>query len=293
MRIHVGQKASQRRVFVQADFDRFAALSGDNNPIHVDANMAAQTRFGRTVAHGMFLYSNVCALLGSRLPGPGTVQLQQDLIFPSGTPTEEEVDIRAEVTGVWPEMGVAKLDVLIVRPDGQAGLRGKTMVRICGEKGAPSLPVHPPSSPASEARRFKGMELGQRAEIRRAFTGADLSEYMGLSGDVNPILADRAYAQGLGLAGRPVPGALLGGLFSTLLGTQLPGYGTNYLKQSLRFPCPAILGQSLTATVEIIRFRPQKQLVNLRTVCIDQAGDVVCDGEALVLVGDVASKSGG
>jgi len=62
--LQVGQVESVKRVFSQADFDRFAALSGDNNPIHVDPTFAARTKFGRTVAHGMFIYSVVCSVLG-------------------------------------------------------------------------------------------------------------------------------------------------------------------------------------------------------------------------------------
>ena len=77
-------------------------------------------------------------------------------------------------------------------------------------------------------------------------------------------------------------------MFSDLLGTKLPGRGTNWLKQSLRFPAPAFPGEPITATVEIIRLRPDKDLVNLRTVCANAAG-VVCEGEALVLVKDLVT----
>jgi acyl dehydratase len=101
------------------------------------------------------------------------------------------------------------------------------------------------------------------------------------------VILDRAFAQSMGLCGQIVPGGLLGGLFSCLLGTKLPGPGANYLKQRLRFPKPATVDRPITASVEIIRFRPEKQLVNLGTRCVDAAGDVVCDGEALVLVSDV------
>jgi acyl dehydratase len=57
--LQVGQEESIRRVFSQSDFDRFAALSGDDNPIHIDPEFSARSKFGRTVAHGMFLYSTV------------------------------------------------------------------------------------------------------------------------------------------------------------------------------------------------------------------------------------------
>ena len=116
---------------------------------------------------------------------------------------------------------------------------------------------------------------------------ADLLEYRDLSGDTNPAFSDAAYAQALGWPAPQVPGGLLGGLFSFLLGTRLPGRGTNWLKQRLAFPAPCYAGQEVTARVEIVRLRPEKDLVNLRTTCTAPGGQVVCEGEALVLVKDL------
>ncbi|HEY2745732.1 MAG TPA: phosphate acetyltransferase [Polyangia bacterium] len=102
------------------------------------------------------------------------------------------------------------------------------------------------------------LAVGQRATLTRSFTAGEAG-------------------------GAAVPNALVGGLFSCLLGTQLPGRGTNWMKQSLRFFRRARVGERLTASVEIVRLRPDKQLVNLRVACVDDAGALVCDGEALVL----------
>ena len=135
------------------------------------------------------------------------------------------------------------------------------------------------------------MELGQRDYICRTFTAADLAEYTDLTGDTNPILTDANYARALGLDGPLIPGGLLGGLFSYLLGTELPGRGTNYLKQRLQFLAPTYPDEELTATVEIIRLRPEKQLVNLSTICSKPEGEVVCCGEALVLVSNVGCRT--
>ena len=66
MEIKPGAVAILRRTFGQRDFDRFAALSGDDNPIHVDPEFAGRTRFGRTVCHGMLLYSTICRALTTR-----------------------------------------------------------------------------------------------------------------------------------------------------------------------------------------------------------------------------------
>lgn len=75
----------------QADFDRFARLSGDDNPIHVDAAFAARTGFGRTVAHGMLLYSRVWALIVAARPGGRHVS--QSLMFPAPAYADEELAI--------------------------------------------------------------------------------------------------------------------------------------------------------------------------------------------------------
>ncbi|MGD2206624.1 MAG: MaoC family dehydratase [Anaerolineae bacterium] len=301
MSLQVGQVASVRRVFTQSDFDRFAALSGDDNPIHVDPEFSARTKFGQTVAHGMFLYSVVCSVLSTRLPGPGTLQVEQELMFPSATPTGEKVEVRVEVTEVQPAEGLAELSTLVIRPDGHAGLQGRTRIQLPD----PSTPLRTgfpitndqiqtprfPDTRFPDSRLFKGMTSGQRATTRRTFTAADLAEYAKLTHDHNPLYIKPKYAQKMGLEGTVVPGGLLGGLFSYLLGTELPGRGTNYLKQRLHFPCPAYVERELTASVEIIRIRPEKQLVNLSTVCTDPSDNVVCYGEALVLASDVQDDS--
>lgn len=128
---------------------------------------------------------------------------------------------------------------------------------------------------------MNGLEIGQHANVTRTFTQDDVDEYAELTGD---------RCLGIAISRRDttvVPGPLIGGLFSYLLGTRLPGRGTNWLKQRLRFEKPARVGEALTASVEITRLRPEKELVNLTTNCRNAAGDVICDGEALVLVRDV------
>jgi acyl dehydratase len=287
--ITIGSVVIEKRSFSQEDFDRFAALSGDDNPIHVDPSFAARSKFKRTVAHGMMLYSAVCGVLGTKLPGPGTVQIGQSLMFPTPTFTGEEVSFRVEVLDISIKQGVADLSTTVIRPDGNNGLQGQTRVYLPGTplwtkpvsqglEGSAGMP--------SEVS-FKGLELGQQAKMQRTFTEEDLHEYVDLIGDTNPIYIDAKYARQLNLEGPIIPGGLLACLFSSLLGTELPGCGTNYLKQGIEFPNPTYPGEELTATVEIMRIRPEKQLVNLRTVCTAQQDKVVCQGEALVLVSDV------
>jgi len=114
--LNIGQRATLNRVFTQEDFNRFAALSGDDNPIHVDPEFSARTRFGRTVSHGMLLYGTICGALSAHFPG--VRQLEQELMFPNPTFVGEEVTVRLEVAEIWPAARVARLKTLITKTSG-------------------------------------------------------------------------------------------------------------------------------------------------------------------------------
>lgn len=288
--LDAGQSAVEKRVFSQSDFNRFAALSGDDNPIHVDREFAAGTRFGRTVCHGMLLYSTLNGMLGRELPGPGMVQLEQSLTFPTPTFAGEEVTIHLDVVEVQWEEGIIVLDTAITRPNGELSCQGQSVVTNKPGQLGRWRPAEMDKL-VSEVDTFKGLHLGQKATLSRTFSRDDLTDYVDLTGDTNPIYYDGAYARAAGLKGPLIPGGLLGGLFSSLLGTTLPGRGTNWLKQRLQFLKPAYIDEPILASVEIVRFRPDKELVNLRTVCQNQAFEVVCTGEALVLVRDLLSDT--
>ena len=139
----------------------------------------------------------------------------------------------------------------------------------------------------SEAQTLKRLRIGQTAAAKRIFTAEDLAEYADLTGDENPLLTDADYARQAGFKDRIIPGPLLSGMFSDLLGTKLPGRGTNWLKQKLHFPAPAYVGDEIYARVEIIRLRPEKDLVNLRGTCTNSSGELVCQAQSLVLIRDL------
>jgi acyl dehydratase len=292
MGLRVGQKASLTKTFTQEDFNRFAVLSGDDNPIHVDEDFSARTHFGRTVAHGMLLYSTLSGLLGNELPGPGCWQVEQELMFPSPTFAGEPVTFSVELTRFLGDEHV-ELNTLVTRADGEAGATGSTKVRLPGIRHQPIVSFYPPIKTQGDeaglepSLQLKGLFIGQQASLKRSYTNSDLESYADLTGDTNPLFTDSVFAQREGFAAALIPGPLLGGLFSYLLGTKLPGRGTNWLKQRLQFKRPVSPQEEVTASVQIIRLRPEKNLVNLRTTCIDPAGALVCDGEALVAVRDL------
>jgi 3-hydroxybutyryl-CoA dehydratase len=75
---------------------------------------------------------------------------------------------------------------------------------------------------------------------------------------------------------------LCGGLISTVIGNQLPGPGTIYVSQTLKFQAPVKCGDTITATVEVLELVPEYRRIKLKTVCTNQNGEVVLEGEALV-----------
>lgn len=122
----VGRRARWRRRVTQDDFDRFARVSGDDNPIHVDTAFAARTRWGRTLAHGMMLYSIVVHYIRSELV-PGSVELEQDLVFPGPTFAGDEIVVDAEVVRVDYTLGHVEVRTRVSQ-NGTVGCEGRTLV---------------------------------------------------------------------------------------------------------------------------------------------------------------------
>ncbi len=123
----LGHTVTMVHVFTQADFDRFAALSGDDNPIHVDAEFAARTRFGRPVSHGMLLYGMICGLLSRHFPG--SIQVEQSMMFSNPTFAGEAITIQAKVTELMPQEQQARLATVITGEDGRITCDGETMLQ--------------------------------------------------------------------------------------------------------------------------------------------------------------------
>ena len=87
-------RAVLTRTFTQSDFDQFAAVSGDNNPIHVDAEFSSRTRFGRTVAHGLLINTVLRGLLAQL--APGGFQQEQELMFTAPTYADDVMEFVVE-----------------------------------------------------------------------------------------------------------------------------------------------------------------------------------------------------
>ena len=98
--LSVGQSAELTRVVGAADIDAFAAVTGDNNPVHLDAAFAATTSFGDRIAHGMLSAGYISAVIGTTLPGSGAIYLSQTLRFKRPVKIGDAVTARATITDI-------------------------------------------------------------------------------------------------------------------------------------------------------------------------------------------------
>ena len=126
------------------------------------------------------------------------------------------------------------------------------------------------------------MSLGDSASLSKTIREVDVAVYAAVNLDSNPIHLDEEYARQTRFGRRIAQGMLSAGLISACIGTRLPGTGTIYLSQTLDFRMPVYLDDTITATVEVLALE-DKGRVRLRTTCTNQAGELVLDGEAVVL----------
>ena len=124
--------------------------------------------------------------------------------------------------------------------------------------------------------------VGTRATRERTITDDDIVRFAEVSGDRNPVHLDEEYAAHSPFGQRIAHGFLVGSLISAAIGMDLPGPGSIYLGQTLKFVAPVHIGDTVTVSVEVIKVREEKRLVTLRTDCTNQEGNVVLTGEATV-----------
>ncbi len=134
------------------------------------------------------------------------------------------------------------------------------------------------------------IKIGDSASLSKTFTANDVQNFADISGDRNPLHIDAEYASKTQFKQRLVHGMLTAGLISAVLGMQLPGPGSVYIHQDLNFRKPVFIDDTITATVTIKKLRAGKPIITLGTVCTNQVGTVVLDGEATLIVPSPKNK---
>lgn len=131
-------------------------------------------------------------------------------------------------------------------------------------------------------KAIEELKVGDNAEFTKTVSETDIYLYAGISGDFNPAHINEEYAKNTFFSTRIAHGMLSAGFISTVIGMQLPGPGTVYLDQSLKFLSPVRIGDTITAKAEIVEIMTEKNKVRLKTTCNNQDEIIVLEGEAVV-----------
>ena len=126
----VGERAEFTKTVTEADVTTFAGLIGDFNPLHVDAEYARKSRFGQRVAHGMFTGGLISAVLGNKLPGPGSIYLNQQIEFLAPVYIGDTITAVVEITSWRPEKRIITLKTDAYNQDEVQVVTGKAVLLV-------------------------------------------------------------------------------------------------------------------------------------------------------------------
>ena len=124
-----------------------------------------------------------------------------------------------------------------------------------------------------------GLSVGQRARRTKTVTAKDVELYAEITGDRNPLHFDANFAGRTRFKRLVAQGGITSGMLNALVAMDLPGPGTVFMNQSLRYLAPTYLGDTLTGEIEVISLKPDKPVCQLRATITNQDGTVVLEGE--------------
>jgi 3-hydroxybutyryl-CoA dehydratase len=137
----------------------------------------------------------------------------------------------------------------------------------------------------SESESVLGVKVGSKVSFSKTVSASDVVAFAEVTGDANPLHLDEAYASKTRFKGRIAHGMLSAGFISAALGTKLaPNAVVVYLSQQLRFQRPVKVGDTITANCEVTAVQPERRFVTVKTDCVNQAGEEVVTGEAMILL---------
>ncbi|MEZ5852918.1 MAG: MaoC family dehydratase [Hyphomicrobiaceae bacterium] len=129
----VGQSASYERTVTEGDIATFAEVTGDKNPVHLDADYASKTMFKERIAHGMLTAGYISAVFGTQLPGPGAIYISQTLNFKAPVRIGDSVTTTVTVAELIPAKKRARF-TCVSSVNGRAVLEGEATLMVPGRK---------------------------------------------------------------------------------------------------------------------------------------------------------------
>jgi 3-hydroxybutyryl-CoA dehydratase len=135
----------------------------------------------------------------------------------------------------------------------------------------------------AEGKSIDEIKVGDSAQISKTVTEVDIELFARATGDFNPVHLDQAYAEKTFFKGRIAHGVFSVGLISSIFGNILPGHGSIYLSQEVKFLAPVRIGDTLIAKVEVIELNIERNRTKFRTTCTNQNGQLLVDGIAWIM----------
>jgi 3-hydroxybutyryl-CoA dehydratase len=126
--IKIGDDASLSRTITEAHIVNYAGITGDFNPVHVDAEYAGKSMFGERIAHGMLMAGLISAVLGTQLPGPNSIYLGQDLKFKAPVKIGDTVTVVVTVTEKREDKPIMKLQTTVTNQRGEVVVDGTAVL---------------------------------------------------------------------------------------------------------------------------------------------------------------------
>lgn len=127
-KFQVGQTAFIEKVFTEEEVRMFSTVSQDANPVHFDAEYAAKTRFGQRIVQGPFVASLIGGILGSTLPGPGTIYIKQTTNFLKPVYIDERITAHVEITNIRTDKPVITLRTWVEKENKETAIDGEAVV---------------------------------------------------------------------------------------------------------------------------------------------------------------------
>lgn len=135
-------------------------------------------------------------------------------------------------------------------------------------------------------KTYDEIQIGDAASFSKTITESDIHSFSAVTADFNPIHVDEAYATtsslGKKMGGRIAQGMLSASLFSTMVGMYIPGKGALYVSQTCNFKLPVKIGDTVTAQITVLE-KMEKFRIRMKTVCLNQRGEIVIEGEAIAI----------
>lgn len=127
-KFYIGQEITEEKIFLKEEVDAFAEITGDNNPLHIDEEYAKKSRFGKTIVHGILVVGLVSKIIGTQLPGKGSIYMEQSVQFRKPVYIGEKVIVKVKIIDMDMSGKIISLETDVFDSSGNYAVKGKAKI---------------------------------------------------------------------------------------------------------------------------------------------------------------------